>query len=254
MYKGPVEMMLEIGPSVIDIGAYADSGNGLGIGATLGIFYKPSEMFSLGATIRTPSKITIKGRSSSSNFQPLDYATESSTFITLPLWAAGGIAIRPSQAFILTADVQYSQWSALETIRTEYGSQVWNVVFQYSGTDFIPMNWEDTLQIRFGLEYMLNKIALRAGFYTDPSPVPDETMNFHFPIVDANYVTFGIGYDGRGPSLHGVQFDVGFEYGMGKERTIAAPDRDNGLEYGGPVPGTYKMDMLSFSLSFRYSF
>jgi long-chain fatty acid transport protein len=254
MYKGQVDVVLELGINTIDIGAYSDSGNGLGLGATLGLFYKPSDMFSLGVTIRTPSKITIKGRSSSTNFRTLDNATNSTTFITLPLWVAAGIAVRPAHSLTLTTDVQFSQWSALETIRTEYESQVWNVVFQQSGTDFIPMYWENTIQIRFGAEYRMNKVALRAGFYTDPSPVPDETMNFHFPIVDANYVTIGLGYDGRGPSLHGVQIDFGVEYGMGKERTIGPVTIDNGLEHGGPVPGTYKMDMLSFNISFQYSF
>ncbi len=254
MYKGPVEVELDLGINIIDVGAYSDSGNGVGIGATIGLFYKPSEMFSLGASIRTPSKITIKGRSSSSNWQTLDYATDSKTFLTLPLWAAGGIAIKPAQSLTLTADIQFTQWSAVETIRTEYASQVWNVVFQHSGTDFIPMYWNDTFQIRFGAEYKINKVALRAGFYTDPSPVPDRTMNFHFPIIDANYVTFGFGYDGRGSSLHGVQIGFGFEYGMGKERTIELTDIDAGLDYGGAVPGTFKMDMLGFSFSFRYTF
>ena len=254
MYKGPVEVELELGTSVIDIGAYADSGNGVGIGATLGLFYKASEMFSLGASIRTPSKMTFQGRSSSSNFLVLDNATDSKTFLTLPLWVAGGIAIKPAQALTLSADVHFSQWSTVETIRTEYDNQVWQVVFQQSGTDFIPMYWKDTVQIRFGAEYKINKIALRAGFYTDPSPVPDKTMNFHFPIVDANYITFGFEYDGRGPSLHGFQIDLGFEYGMGQERTIELVDIDTSPEYGESVPGTYKMDMLGINFSFRYTF
>jgi long-subunit fatty acid transport protein len=116
------------------------------------------------------------------------------------------------------------------------------------------MNWKDTIQIRFGVEYMLNKVALRAGFFTDPSPVPDKTMNFHFPIVDVNYLTFGLEYDGRGPNLHGVQFNVGFEYGMGKETTIELANTDSDLKYGRAVPGTYKMDRLGINFSFRYTF
>ena len=254
MYKGVVEVELEDHINVIDIGAYADSGNGVGIGATLGFFYKPSEMFSLGVSIRTPSKMKFKGRSSSSNLLQLDNATDSTTFLTLPLWVAGGIAIKPAQTLTLTADVHFSQWSTVETITTEYDTQLWNVVFQQSGTDFIPMYWKDTIQIRFGAEYKLNKVALRAGFYTDPSPVPDKTMNFHFPIVDTNYITFGLGYDGRGPSLHGIQIDFGFEYGMGKERTIELANADTTPGYGEAVPGTYKLDMLGFNFSFRYTF
>ncbi|MCK4932363.1 MAG: outer membrane protein transport protein [Candidatus Aminicenantes bacterium] len=254
MYKGFVEVELELGVNDLYIGAYSDSGNGVGIGATLGLFFKPSEMFSLGVSIRTPSKMTFQGRSSSTNFQVLDNATDSKTFLTLPLWVAGGIAIKPSQALTLSADVHFSQWSTVETIRTEYDSQVWQVVFQQSGTDFLPMYWEDTIQIRFGVEYRINKVALRAGFYTDPSPVPDKTMNFHFPIVDANYMTFGLEYDGRGPSLHGFQVDLGFEYGMGKERIIDLANVGTSPEYGGAVPGSYKTDMISFNFSFRYTF
>ncbi|HUU52801.1 MAG TPA: outer membrane protein transport protein, partial [Candidatus Heimdallarchaeota archaeon] len=121
-------------------------------------------------------------------------------------------------------------------------------------TDFIPLYWKDTIQIRFGAEYKLNKVAIRAGFYTDPSPVPDKTMNFHFPIVDANYITFGLGYDGRGPSLHGIQIDFGFEYGMGKERTIELAEEGTIPGYGEAIPGTYKLDMLGFNFSFRYTF
>jgi long-chain fatty acid transport protein len=254
MYKGFVEVELELGVNDLYIGAYSDSGNGVGIGATLGLFFKPSEMFSFGVSIRTPSKMTFQGRSSSTNFQVLDNATDSKTFLTLPLWVAGGIAIKPAQTLTLTADVHFSQWSTVETIRTEYDSQVWQVVFQQSGTDFIPMYWKDTIQIRFGAEYRINKVALRAGFYTDPSPVPDRTMNFHFPIVDANYITLGLAYDGRGPSLHGLQVDFGFEYGMGKERTIDLANVGTSPEYGGAVPGSYKTDMISFNFSFRYTF
>jgi long-chain fatty acid transport protein len=254
MYKGPVEVELDLGINVVDIGAYADSGNGVGIGATLGLFYKPSEMFSLGVSFRSPSKMTIRGRSSSSNFEVLDNATDSKTFITLPLWVAGGVAIKPSRALTLTADVQFSQWSTVETIRTEYDSQVWQVVFQQSQTDIIPMYWEDTLQIRFGSEFRINKISLRAGFYTDPSPVPDETMNFHFPIVDVNTLTLGFAYDGRGPSLHGIQIDFGIEYGKGKERTIESAGIDLRPKYGEALSGTYKMDRLGLNVSFRYVF
>lgn len=184
----------------------------------------------------------------------LDNATDSETLLTMPLWLAGGIAVKPTQALTLTADVHYTQWSAVETIQTEYDSQVWNFVFQQSGTDVIPTYWEDTIQIRFGAEFKISKVALRAGFYTDPSPVPDKTMNFHFPMVDANGLTFGLAYDGRGPSLHGVRVDFGLEYGMSKERTIETGDTDPVMEYGGAVPGTYKMDIFGFSFSFRYTF
>jgi long-chain fatty acid transport protein len=254
MYKGIISYDTAFGTDYLDVGAYSDSGKGVGFGGTLSFFYKPSEVFSFGVSIRSPSKMRFLGRSSSSDFYILDNATESKTYLTYPLWVAGGFAIKPNQSFTLTADVQFSQWSSVESIRTEYESSLWQFIFEKSGEDAVLMYWEDTIQIRFGAEYRLNKIALRAGFYTDPSPVPDKTMNFHFPIVDANFITFGFEYDGRGLSLHGFQIDFGFEYGMGKERTISSSEIDTNTEYANAIPGTYKMDMLGFNFSFRYSF
>lgn len=254
MYKGIISYDAEFGTNYLDVGARADSGNGVGFGATLSFFYKPSEMLSLGASIRSPSKMRFLGRSSSSNYQPLDYATESKTYLTYPLWVAGGFAIKPTQSLTLTADVNFSQWSTVESIRTEYGSSLWQFIFEESGEDAVLMYWEDTIQIRFGVEYRFDKIALCAGFYTDPSPVPDKTMNFHFPIVDVNYITFGFEYDGRGPSLHGLQVDLAFEYGMGKERTISSAEVDTNPDYVTAIPGNYKLDMVGFNFSFRYTF
>lgn len=253
MYRGIVDVQLDSGTNFVDVGAYSDTGNGVGFGATVGLFYMPSEKFNLGASIRTPCKITFHGRASSSNFLTLDYATDSKKSITFPLWIAGGIAVKPTRSLTLTADVQYSLWSTLDSINMEYASQVWVVVFGQSGTDYIPMDWKDIVQIRFGLEYWINKIAVRAGFYTDPSPVPDQTMNFHFPIVDTNTVTVGFGYDGRGAGKKGFLFDIGLEYGMGKERTVNAAALGPSPEYPAAA-GIYKMDMLSFGMSFRYKF
>lgn len=50
------------------------------------------------------------------------------------------------------------------------------------------------MQIRFGMDYKASKSnALRAGYYNDPAPDPDETVNILFPSITNNVITFGLG-------------------------------------------------------------
>jgi len=63
--------------TTVDLGQYSESSDGWGVSGTLGILVKPSDIFSFGATVRTPSKVTMSGEASISNFQFLNIATES---------------------------------------------------------------------------------------------------------------------------------------------------------------------------------
>ena len=98
------------------------------------------------------------------------------------------------------------------------------------------MDWSDKAQIRFGAEYALSDaLALRAGYYYDPSPAPDTTMNILLPSYTYNVLTAGVGY-----KVAGLQLDFGIEYLMGKDRdvhylkTLTDPALRHG--HGGRVP------------------
>jgi long-chain fatty acid transport protein len=251
----------EVPGGVVDLGQYEETMNGWGYGATVGILYKMNEKISLGATFRTPSTIKFSGEATISNM-PLLGANSTSDLdreVTWPMWIAGGVAFRPLDKLVLTGDLQWTQWSKIDNIETTYKDPFWGVMMSVSGDDKRPMNWDDALQIRVGAEYWINNIAFRGGFYMDPSPAPDNTMNVLVPNYDYNVFTAGVGY-----SLNGLQIDFSIEYLVGKERSVpfavipiaTPPYFEIALaeEYETAMPGTYTQKILAPNISVSYKF
>jgi long-chain fatty acid transport protein len=241
---GAIEMPQTPGVRV-DLGQYEEKLSGWGFGATLGALFEPSETISLGLTLRTPSAITFKGTGMTSRFPLYDVSGTSDmerTF-TWPLCIAGGVAFHPLSQLLITADIQWSQWSKLDKNITLYKDAFWQELWAAEGYTEILMAWEDKTQIRFGAEYTLNPgLALRAGYCHDPAPSPDETMNVLLPSFSFNTFTFGVGFAVSSE----WKIDAGLEYMAGKDRII---------EYSGHNdPGTFTMKMVipSISVSRRF--
>jgi len=263
MHAGATEAPLP----VVDLRQYEESMTGWGYGATLGILVKPSEMFSFGATFRTASTVKFSGDATITGMfdlgtaigTELNQTSDLEREVTWPMWLAGGVAFKPLEGLTLTGDVQWTQWSKIDVLETNYLDPFWNAMMEGSGDDERPMHWKDALQIRFGAEYRVKNFALRGGYYKDPSPAPDTTMNVLLPNYDFNVVTFGFGY-----VLNGLQLDFGVEYLMGKERsvpydvvsTILPPYFEIQLDeaYESAMPGAYTMKIIVPTLSVSYRF
>jgi long-chain fatty acid transport protein len=270
MHAGSAEPVQSM---VIDLGQYEESMKGWGYGATFGILIRPHKVFSLGATVRTASKMKFNGEASISNLSALGFImggydtsgiTDLERELTWPTWFACGVAVYPTENLTITADVQYTQWSIFKNkpyglsdidiglgayILTDYKDTFWKIMIN----SLRPMFWEDTLQVRLGAEYKFRSLAVRGGYYWDPSPVPDRTMNILLPSYDFSVFTFGIGY-----SLRSLLLDIGFEYLSGKERNLLfEPNLDNPMldPYWVPtMPGMYKMHIIAPNISLSYRF
>lgn len=242
----------------INLGQYEEKLNGWGYGATLGILIKPSEMFSLGATVRTKSTISFSGDVSIENLNVLGLipgtplfgttisnSTTADREVSWPWWVAGGVAVKPVESLTLTADLQWTQWSEIDVMESEFKDPLWAILVDAER----KMQWDDKMQIRFGAEYRINSVALRAGYYWDPSPAPDKTMNVLLPNYDFNVITFGLGYN-----LNGLQVDFAFEYLMGKERNIPLQKTMTDPDWETAMPGKYNMKIAVPNISISYRF
>jgi long-chain fatty acid transport protein len=242
-------------PYEVDMGQYDESMKGWGYGATFGVLVQPSEILSLGATFRTASKISFKGDASIPNLSLIGAALGTSINptsdldreVTWPMWLAAGVALKPIEALTITADVQFTQWSKIEVIKTDYTDTFWQILMEDAQER--PMYWEDAIQFRLGAEYRLNAWAFRAGYYWDPSPAPDKTMNVLLPSFDFNVLTAGIGY-----SMDTLRIEFGVEYLMGKERTVDLLKTIIDPEWETAMPGTYNMNVIVPNLSISYRF
>ena len=249
----------------IDMGQYEESSTGWGFGATVGLLVKPIDQLSFGVSFRTPTVINFKGEAKLGEYAnvagtPLDLETDllpslsvppESDFeraVTFPMWLGIGVAFHPLDSVTITADAQYTNWKNLSTIETDYDDLIWQIFLEEESA--MELDWMDKWQLRFGFEFWIgDNFALRAGYYNDPTPVPDETMNVLLPSFSFNSFSAGFGY-----VMNGLAIDLAVEYLMGKERDIEYMNLGSSypLELKYESPGVYNMDVLAVNLSISY--
>jgi len=246
---------IPIPPFVLDLGQQDLSMTGWGLGATFGVLYKPSEMFSIGATLRTPSKISFSGETTVSGIAqlaPLVGAIETTADVeadvTSPMWLCAGIAFKPTKKLTLTADAQYTQWSKIDIISLTFTDPTWALLMEQTEGNMLALKWDSKWQIRFGAEYKLTeKFALRGGYYYDPSAAPNITRNILLPITDFNCFAFGVGYE-----MNGIRIDAGVEYLAGKEKSITYLQTIIDPAYESAMPGIYNLKILALEVCLGY--
>ncbi|MDH4272309.1 MAG: outer membrane protein transport protein [Candidatus Aminicenantes bacterium] len=242
-------------PYEFDLGQYEMNLNGWGFGATFGVLVKINDMLSAGATLRTPNRVKLSGDTSLSNIELLGFKSSSeakteSPHLTFPLWIAGGVAFRPLTGLTLTGDLQWTRWSALDQVELSFIDPFWSLFMIASGGNIMHLEWKDALQVRFGAEYLLREnLALRAGYYYDPTPAPDKTLNFLLPSYTFNAFTLGLGY-----SLNGLVIDLGFEFLAGKKREVDYAKWLLDPAYANSQPGVYDMSIVVPNISVSYKF
>ncbi len=240
----PPQIDAPLAAGLADLGQYEETMNGWSFGATLGLLVKPIEDLSVGLTVRTPSTMSFNGSALLSYASLYDIPDTSDLVRDMPwpLWIAGGVSFRPFERLLLSADVHWTQWSKLDQLTTDYLDPVWADLAEVDGRDVLVLDWQDTTQIRFGAEYTLNATtALRAGYYHDPAPGPESTLNVLLPTH--TFESFSVGV---GKTVGDLQLDFGLEYMAGNTRT--APDTPDSM------PGTYGAKMVVPTVSVAYKF
>jgi long-chain fatty acid transport protein len=229
----------------VDLDQYSETASGFGLGATFGVQYQPLPMLRLGLVYRTASRIRMSGQAEISilEYMGLPAVSDVERTFTWPGWLAGGLAFMPNDRLTVSADVHYTNWAKVQSLDASFENSLWAQLMAAAGRDSTPTLWRDAVQVRLGAEYLVSPaLAVRGGWYSDPSPVPDETMGLLLAGFDFNALTFGLGYTVKDLSL-----DFGLEYLIGAKRTIAAGQPD-------ATPGVYGMKALVPTLSAQYRF
>ncbi|MFD2999982.1 OmpP1/FadL family transporter [Pontibacter toksunensis] len=205
-------------------------GNASGMGFNAGIFFKPSEKFSIGLNYRSKVDMEVEGgdatftvaESISSRFPA---GTEFDAQLPLPSTLTLGVGFNPTEALTVAVDVSRVGWSAYESLRFDYSAEVNGANFSESAR-----NYEDAYIYRIGAEYKLSDaVALRGGAYYDSSPVQEGYLTPETPDADALGLSAGVGF----AVSDNLSIDASFLYINKKQRT------DTGAMSGG-ISGTYK--------------
>lgn len=231
---------------------YTESAHGIGFGATFGALFKPSDKFSIGFTFKAPQKLKLNGDITLDLLggYGLNATVDTTREITWPMWVGAGVAFKPTDKLTIAADIQYTQWSKLDELPATTDDAMWNMALPGLGKIIdhttYELMWEDAIQYRFGFDYKLSDtFSLRGGYYYDPAPSPDTTLNILLPSITYNVFTVGFGYH-----TEKLILDAGFEYLSGTDRDASM----EGILAGTAMPGTHGMTMLVPTISLTYIF
>lgn len=214
----------------------------------VGVLFKPSNAFRIGAMYRPASHIDYEGSAHFTQIPtntPLDTLVAAqlppdqsiATTINFPaLWQVGVATSAIGHGWDLEADVSHTTWSEFESLAVTFGTT--------SALNFTrPQNWHDTYAYRVGA----NKKAtenwdVRFGAVYDENPQPVQGVGPLLPDSDRIGVSFGVGWH-RGPWVVDItEFVLHF-----KTRSTNGQSSDN-------FNGTYRTDanLISVNLGYRF--
>lgn len=191
-----------LAPAPFPEGEFHFRGNAYAFGFTPGVLWKINEQHSIGAYYRSAFNLDFKGKAK------VDVAgmhaagpSDTDAMLDFPQSIGGGYAFRPIPQWKIEADVIWTDWHTLTSLRFESDDP------NFDG-QAIPADWRSGFTYRLGTEYQLDENwFLRAGYAYSQNSVPNSTFS---PIVpDSNYHLFALGV---GYSTPGWSFDIAGQY------------------------------------------
>lgn len=246
--------MISFGPyGSYEVPASVEGASGSHLAWNFGLLYKMDKL-SFGLNYRSGFPIKYEGDLTldpSNVPAPLKaYIPTSSTGSTtfdFPNIVGLGVGYQISPKLLASFDLHYIGWSVYDQYELEID---YPDPLPDPEPEVVTENFEDSIVLRFGLDYKLNDaLNLRGGFLYDKSPQPEESVDPNLP--DANRIALLAGF---GYSFGQFRVDLGYQYEVFSDRE--SPNRNvyllpNGVNLGA---GTYSMmaHLIGLNLSYRF--
>ncbi|HET8809040.1 MAG TPA: outer membrane protein transport protein [Flavobacteriaceae bacterium] len=168
--------------------------------------------------------------------------TTFSASLPMPAELTIGLSYTFKEKWLFAFDYNRTYWSVYESLDIDFANTPEN-------PDSVnPRNYKNSSTFRFGVQYKaMEKLALRAGYYFDESPVQPGYFAPETPRNDSNAFTAGLTYQ----ITSKIAIDAAFDYVHFKEIDASY---DYYMENGQNVPfeGTYKSNAFVFGLGVTY--
>ena len=225
---------------------YADLSSGWvgAAGYAFSLAFKPTDKVSMGLNYR--SKIILDAKEGVANFENVPAilsnqltTTAFSAQLPMPAELGVGISVKPTDKLLLAFDYNYTYWSVYKQLKISFANGLPDSVSD--------KDWKNSNTFRLGAEYKLNdKMAVRAGYYFDQSPLPETRFSPETPSIDSDNFTVGFGYQ-----MNKLSLDFSILYHKSKERTDYTWVRGEGSAYR--FGGTYIANAIipGFGLTYK---
>ena len=177
-----------------------EEASALGVGATVGVSYRPIDAVTLAAAYETRSRyqdfsFDVPSHTIQTPGGPVTVAGGEETLaLDQPQAATIGVAVRPVAPLLLAADVQWVRWSEV----VGAGQPELTSDPAVTGGQRLDLSWDDQLVLKVGAEWAATSaLRLRAGYNYGKSPLdPDRALeNLAFPGVAEHHFTAGAGWE-----------------------------------------------------------
>jgi long-chain fatty acid transport protein len=235
------------------------TGKGTSFNWNIGVMFKPTADWSIGASYRAQTKVDysgdvtftgmgIFGSLGGVNYFPGGYGK---TSITLPSNFFVGIAHDFNTHLTVEADYQYIGWSSYDQLVLDIAT---GPTIPNAPSVFGPLagmtpqkspapkakDWTNASMVRLGGEYRLDALSIRAGFIYDLTPQPENKVEPMLPDANRSEFTVGLGY--KFTPYFGIDF--AYQIILFQSRTVTPDNHFN---------GTFDSSANLFGLSLSYS-
>jgi len=171
-------------------------GTGSGAGFNIGMLFKPSKNFSIGAAYKSRVHFKFEGDATVTapkQFNGLLPTGNIEAPLTAPDILSVGIGVNANENLTLSADFQYTMWSTYDKLEVTFN----DFIDSETGKPLVTTSvrdYDNSYIGRFGAEYTANDmLTLRAGFLYDKNPVKDERVDPTLPDADRMGFNAGVG-------------------------------------------------------------
>ena len=213
--------------------------SGIGVAMAWGVLVRPSETTRIGATWRSPLRITTSG-SGTIQFASGAEQEQLQHDQNWPQQVSLGGGWQPAPAVKLAAQVDWTEWSQIHELAIRFPAMP-------AIDQVYPEAWRDSWAFRLGGEYAASSaVCVRAGAYFDSDAVPDRTIERQY--LDSNKLGIAAG---AGVRAAGWRADAAIDVVLPSTRTVpnntaqtmAFPaDRNK-------APGDYAGTLVTFELA-----
>jgi long-chain fatty acid transport protein len=224
---------------------YDGSGN-VCYGVIAGIFYRPDDLVSLGASYRSHMNLGIDDGRVRYRGMPAAIADKYPegkfrTSLVLPNQFLAAASLHPFRWLNISADLEYSLWSEFSSVRITYSSP--------ARPDIVMnQNWSNVFNARFGLEAAFSDFSLRTGIRFEKSPIPDEWVAPGLPDASGTGYSIGFGYRAG----EGLVLDFAYAVMKYNDRQVTQSALMVG-PYTGGFNGIYSSQTASLAINVTYS-
>jgi long-chain fatty acid transport protein len=207
-------------------------GNDYDVGVSAGLLWQPALKHSFGVSYRSPTTMTLEGKS-----RVLPYPVpvqNASARLPFPQVIIGGYSFRPTPAWNLEVDLDWTDWNRVNT----------PVLKQATGNVPLPLRWKSSFAVEAGAtRYFENGLHLSGGYVYIENSVPNKSFTPLVPDQDLHVFSAGVG--GQHKRL---TWDATYQLTYSPGSTVT------GSVYGPSVAGNYTFTAHAFSLSVGYHF